>query len=87
MTNTLASRDGQGMLSDWIRRPRCDGHLYRCLDFDEVKLRSCIVNQLHLLFSLGLLDASFARYLLIQGSLDPLPGYHAFLVCAPYYYL
>ena len=43
MTNTLASRDGQGMLSDWIRRPRCDGHLYRCLDFDEVKLRSCIV--------------------------------------------
>jgi hypothetical protein len=25
MTNTLASRDGQGMLSDWIRRPRRDG--------------------------------------------------------------
>ena len=42
MTNALASRDGQGMLSDWIRRPRCDGHLYRCLDFHEVKLKSCI---------------------------------------------
>jgi hypothetical protein len=41
-----------------------------------------LVNQLHLLFSLGFL----AGCLLIQGSLDPLLSYHALLVCAPYFH-